>query len=161
MFTELLSVQIARAARQHGLPIPLVNAIVEVESDGNLWAVRYEPAFFDRYISGHVKVKTFGCCSLATENRLRACSFGPMQIMGQVARERGFEGEFLTQLCDPEIGLEYGCRHLALLADRIKATYGYEGVIAAYNAGSPRKQANDRWINEGYVRKVIAAGGLQ
>ena len=27
--------------------------------------------------------------------------------MGAVARERGFRGDYLTELCDPETGIEY------------------------------------------------------
>jgi soluble lytic murein transglycosylase-like protein len=32
--------------------------------------------------------------------------------MGQVAREKGFDGKFLTALCDPQTGVMYGCRKL-------------------------------------------------
>lgn len=76
------------------------------------------------------------------------------------ALERGFDGTFLTALCDPEIGLEFGCRHLGWLAQRYQATFGWVGVAAAYNAGSPRKKARGGWINQDYVDKVCAAGGF-
>jgi len=36
-----------------------------------------------------------------------------MQVMGQVAREHGFEGKFLSALCDPALGLDIGCAALA------------------------------------------------
>jgi soluble lytic murein transglycosylase-like protein len=39
-------------------------------------------------------------------------SFGLMQVMGEVARERGFKGKFLSALCDPEIGVPIGCEYL-------------------------------------------------
>ena len=35
-----------------------------------------------------------------------------MQIMGEVAIERGWNGEFLTELCDPDTGVDFGCRKL-------------------------------------------------
>lgn len=158
--TAELAILVARAARQHGLPPEFVHAIVDVESEGNPWAVRYEPAFFDRYIASN-QPRPVAPCSFATELRLRATSFGLMQIMGQVAREVGFDGAFLTALCDPETGLEFGCRHLARLAQRHRADVGWEGVAAAYNAGSPRRKADGRWINEDYVEKIEKAGGFR
>lgn len=151
---------IDRAARQHGLPPELVRAIVEVESEGNPWSARYEPAFYDRYIKD-AKIKAIPPCSLATERTLRATSFGLMQIMGSTAREVGFEGTFLTELSSPEIGLEYGCRYLAKLARRHHDRYGWEGVAAAYNAGSPRPTDSGRWVNQPYVDKIRRAGGLR
>jgi len=155
MFNDPLASLIARAARQHGLPIPLVTAIVQVESGGDPWAARYEPAFFTRYVE-KIRVRAFGGCSADTERSLRATSFGLMQIMGQVARERGFEGPYLTELCDPEVGLEYGCRHLAWLRGRYFATDGWPGVIAAYNAGAPRRDG-DRYANQSYVNRALEA----
>lgn len=152
--------QIDRAARQHGLPPELVRAIVEVESEGKPLSARYEPAFYDRYVKD-AKIKATPPCSLATERMLRASSFGLMQIMGQTAREVGFEGTFLTELCEPEIGLEYGCRYLAKLARQHHDRYGWEGVVAAYNAGSPRPTDSGHWVNQPYVDKIRKAGGLR
>lgn len=158
--TADLTPQIERAARQHGLPPQFVLAIVEVESEGNPWAARYEPAFYDRYVKD-AKIKAIAPCSLATERTLRATSFGPMQIMGSTAREVDFEGAFLTELCDPDIGLQCGCRFLVKLVRLHLEKHGWEGVAAAYNAGSPHKQANGRWVNEGYVEKIRKAGGFR
>lgn len=145
---------------RNGLPIALVSAIVQVESAGSPWAVRYEPAFYDRYIANRT-IHPIAPCSLQTERTLRACSFGPMQIMGQTARELGFEGAFLTELCAPEAGIEYGCKNLAAMASRYFDSYGWEGVAAAYNAGSPRKGPDGKWVNWTYVDKIKAAAGLQ
>lgn len=147
----------ARAAERHGLPVELVRAIVVVESGGDPWAVRYEPAFFERYVQGRGH-RVFAGCSRDTEERLRATSFGLMQIMGQVAREDGFDEPFLTALCDADIGLEYGCRRLAYLRQRHLREHGWAGVVAAYNAGSPRKNGNGLWANQAYVDKVKKAG---
>lgn len=151
---------IDRTARRHGLPPELVRAIVTVESNGNPWAARYEPAFYNRHVAPK-PVKTRPPCSEQTEMRLRACSFGLMQIMGATAREVGFEGVFLTELCDPEVGLDWGCRYLAQLARLHYERHGWAGVVAAYNAGSPRKLADGRWVNEGYVNKIHAQGGFR
>ena len=60
-----------------------------------------------------------------------------MQIMGAVARERGFKERYLTQLCTPSMGITYGVKHLTWLRD-IKG-YSGDDLISAYNQGSPRR----------------------
>lgn len=121
-----------KIAVTYALDPALVCAVCHHESaNWNTWASRYEPGFFDKYVPQDAK--TFGnVCSVDTERRLRATSFGLMQIMGQVARERGFTGEYLTELCDPLNGIEYGCRELARRmknanGDVRKALLGYNG----------------------------------
>jgi hypothetical protein len=42
-------------------------------------------------------------------------SFGLMQLMGGLARELGFKGAYLTALCDPDLNLQIGCKHLSAL----------------------------------------------
>lgn len=108
---------IENTAVAYGLPVALVFAIVQVESSGNPWASRYEEGFFWRYVEGRGHTVWNGC-SRDTEERHRATSWGLMQIMGQTARERGFSGPFLTELCDPSMGLQMGCLHLTHLIDR-------------------------------------------
>jgi soluble lytic murein transglycosylase-like protein len=93
------------AAARHGLNPALVCAVVEQESAWNQWATRYEAAFRIRYVA------PLGLP--LSEEVSRSTSWGLMQVMGQVAREAGFHGTFLSQLCDPEIGLEWGCTVLA------------------------------------------------
>lgn len=137
-------------ADRFDLPAWLIAAIVKVESGGNPWALRYEPNFFQTYIL-KLTVTPIAPCSLSTERNARATSWGLMQVMGQVARERGFDGPFLAALCQPELGLEYGCRQLAHLRGRFKVSDSWDPVIRAYNGGTPRADNLD------YVKKVIAA----
>lgn len=96
-----------QAAEGHGLDPALVKAVCHHES-GNWqqWAVRYEPGFYNRYIMSMSGLSQ-------TEKTMRATSFGLMQVMGQVAREFGFDEPYLTALLDPIQGLEYGCKKLA------------------------------------------------
>ncbi len=109
-------IQLARLrAAQFSLPPALVCAVIEQESRWNPWAVRYEPDFQEKYIvplKQAAQLKTFGA-SMNTEMVARSCSFGLMQTMGEVAREAGADFAFLTELCNPERGLEFGCSHLA------------------------------------------------
>src|SRR5262245_28623993 len=103
-------------AQAHGLASALVCAVVEQESSWNPCAVRYEPAFFARYVA-----------SLYTNNRVtateayaRGFSWGLMQVMGQVARENGYTDHYLSGLCDPAAGIELGCRVLRKKLDSAK-----------------------------------------
>ena|SRR5438552_9482263 len=97
-------------AAKYGLDPALVCALVEQESSWNRWSVRYEPAFFSRYIKPLVDAGTVR----PTEAVCRATSWGLCQVLGQVARENGFEGFFLSELCDTDTGLDIGCRVLKL-----------------------------------------------
>lgn len=118
------------------------------ESKGNAWALRYEPAFYSKYVGDRGRTDLLGhvppemICSLETEKRARAFSYGLLQIMGQVARENGFKGDYLTELCDPAINLAIGCAHLRRLlqqcdGDERTALKRYNGstsyAIAIFN----------------------------
>lgn len=151
--------QIEKAAANHGLPARLVAAVAGVESGGDAWAFRFEPQFYERYVRPDRSMRAVGPCSLDTERQARATSWGPMQVMGATARSLGFGGAFLSALADPQTGLEYGCRLLASLRDRHKAGHGWAGVVAAYNAGSVRKTAEGRFVNQAYVDKIAQALG--
>ena len=156
----------------HGLPPSLVAAIVQVESSNNIYAYRVEPHY--RYLVNVLtqdpfrgltpdEIKSekapidFGyirkVSSRDTEWWGQQASWGPMQVMGAVARELGFRGAF-PELCGPR-GIEYGCKHLSNLKKRFYDKYGLAGVIAAYNAGSPRRTlTGNNLVNQYYVDKV-------
>jgi len=116
----------------------LLCALVEHESSWNPWAVRYEPAFLERY----VKVTTPGVPT--TLELTKAMSFGLGQIMGEVAVELGFNGRFLTELCDPDTGLDYAARKLhrcLTIHPPLKQSDGsfdYSLALLAYNGGSDK-----------------------
>lgn len=150
---------IETAADIHGLPVALVAAIVKTESSFDPAAIRYEPQFYARYILGGM-FKPIYPCSKKTEAHARATSWGLMQVMGQTARERGFSGTFLSELCDPASGLYWGCKHLDYLRSKYEKTHGMEGVVAAYNAGSPSKNHIGQFVNQVYVEKIREAGGF-
>jgi len=122
-----------QAARAHALWPELVCAVVEQESAWNPWALRYEPDFYQRYIEPQV---ARGAISDRTEAIARACSWGLMQVMGQVARENGFTAASLAALCDPAIGLEIGCR---VLAAKLAAAEGnVSRALLLWNGGGNR-----------------------
>lgn len=130
--TPLLLEAVRVASRRYGLDPALVAAICEKESGWNPNAIRFEPEYRWLYPSRENVYRVRGV-SAATEVAQQKTSWGLMQIMGAVARERGCEAPFLSVLCSPVIGLEFGCAHLAHLAKRF--TGG--DLISAYNAGRP------------------------
>lgn len=146
-------------ATRHHIPPELARAIVAVESGGNPYAMRYEPAFYERYIRG----KGYAVprqASRPTEEIARATSYGLMQVMGQVAREQGYVGPYLSELCDVQIGLEYGCQVLDGHSRALPAPqYGWDAVCAAYNGGRGAVKSPGVYSNPEYPAKVLAALG--
>jgi soluble lytic murein transglycosylase-like protein len=127
--TEII--ELARAiATAHGLDPALVCAVIEQESAWNPWAVRYEPGFLSRYVA---PLYTAGKLS-ATEAYTRAMSWGLMQVIGQVAREFGYEESSLAELCEPATGIEFGCRVLAARVARAKGDI--PAALLAWNGGA-------------------------
>jgi soluble lytic murein transglycosylase-like protein len=123
--------QVEPHASQYSLDPVLVCALVEQESAWNPWAIRYEPAFFDHYIR---PLMSKGTVQSSTEATARAMSWGLMQVLGQVAREHGFTAQFLSELCDTDIGLDLGCRVLKLKLDA--AGGSLHNGLQLYNGGS-------------------------
>jgi soluble lytic murein transglycosylase-like protein len=124
-----------------------VESFVVTESSGNPKATRYEPNFYKKYILPMLHDNAY----TPHEAIGRATSYGLMQIMGQVAREKGFKGEF-EELFDPATGLEWALRHLRHFIDKYAPSL--DDAIASYNAGSPRKDANGFYYNAQYVSKI-------
>src|SRR6266571_2881329 len=129
-----------KAAAAQSLDPALVCAVIEQESGWNPWAIRYEPAFFSKYVA-----------SLYTNNKIsaseayaRGFSWGLMQVMGQVARETGFDALFLSAMCDPEQGLAVGCKVLRKKFDA--AAGGTTHALVAWNSGG----------NPNYAAQVLA-----
>ena len=135
-----------QAAAAQSLDPALVCAVVEQESGWNPWAIRYEPLFFSKYVA---PLYTNNKIS-ATEAYARGFSWGLMQVMGQVAREVGFDAPFLSSLCDPEQGLAVGCRVLRRKLDATTRLLGQDGDITrallSWNGGA----------NPNYAAQVLA-----
>lgn len=171
-----LQALVAETAERHSLPPALVCAVVTVESGWDTTACRLEPQY--RYLWDVRSNRPFRRLTAAelrseqapsdfpappgvgrhTEWQHQQTSWGLMQIMGAVARERGCTVRFLTALCEPGIGLEYGCLHLAHYAYtcRYLDRYGWAGVCRAYNGGP---YAAVHATNPEYPHKVLAVLG--
>lgn len=125
-------------AMAHGLEPSFVAAVCEQESSWDPWAIRFEPAFEAHYIKPALPAAP------TTRELTKAMSFGLMQIIGETAIELGWDGNFLTELCDPETGVLYGCKKLQHCMD----IHGRDRTTAllAYNGGS----------NHSYPGEVLA-----
>ena len=139
---------ITEEAKPYDIDPLLIAAIVQVESNGNTRATRYEPHF--RYIYKSSEFSDRIGITKTTEEHHQMTSWGLMQVMGAVAREMGFEGH-LNQLCEPEEGLRWGIKKLNQQWEK----YGdLDSAIAAYNWGTAVKRKKE-FVNQDYVDRVL------
>lgn len=167
--TDAVKQAVLDAARTHALHAGLLQAQVIVESNGDPWAWNPEPRY--RYLWN---VKANGPFRQLTQVELNAgtppadfrslagdpdqewwaqrASWGLLQVMGAVARERGFKGAYLTQLADPATNLGIGCAHFVAL---LKWANGdAEMALAAYNGGKAGNVARP-FRNAAYADRVM------
>lgn len=137
----------------------VVAGMILQESRGNPFAIRFEPAFFERYLRGKHFPPPRGV-SADTERSGRAWSWGLMQVMGETARNEGFKGSFFAELCVPSAGIYWGLKHLQTKYIRYFDTDGWAGVLAAYNAGSPRYDPDNQLVNDHYVAGIEEKSGV-
>lgn len=128
---------ILKASEETGLPMVLIAALILQESSGRPLAMRHEPDFYRRYLRGRLREELRGkwphhaVVSDTTERFLRSTSFGLMQIMGQKAREEGFNGDYLAELLDVDLNVRLGSLILKKNIDK----FGESGGLLRYNGG--------------------------
>ena len=134
---SLVAYVLASAAK-YNLDPRLLMAVVEQESGGYAWAVRYEDGFFKRYLAGKAASALPGYfpkhITPDTELRLRAFSFGPCQIMGESAREHGFTGESLGELMQPDVNIDLAGLMLRKFLDQHNGDE--RAALLAWNGGA-------------------------
>lgn len=141
---------VEKYAKEAGLEPDWVAACIMTESNGNPYAVRYEP-HFKYLLNTRIWAEKLGL-SVETEEVCQKTSWGYMQIMGAVARELGFEGH-ITELLDVQVNLKFGTLKLKQLVWK----YGnILDAIAAYNAGSVRKTPGGHYENQKHVDRFDA-----
>lgn len=169
MIGDAIRDTVRRFAIGHGVDPLLALAIVEVESGGNPWAFRPEPRYpylwdvrhghpfrsldaVERASSTPPGDFPFLAGDRAQEWVLQRSSFGLMQVMGALARERGFAGSYLTELFDVETNLAIGCGHLGELLRW--CGHDEEKTVGSWNAG---RAAWDSPAGQAYRAKVRTA----
>jgi len=141
---------VRQSARDAHLDPALVVALVAQESSGDPWAYNPEPRYryfwnvrtqspFRRLTAEEIEreVPPVDFPTIAGDRDqewwAQQASWGLLQIMGAVARETGFTGRYLTELCDPVLNLTLGCR---LLHQLMLWAHGETWqAVAAYNGG--------------------------
>jgi soluble lytic murein transglycosylase-like protein len=136
---EILTPYILESASKNEIRVALVAAVILQESNGNPWASRYEPIFYDRYLRhlGRSTMPGFippsDMVDILTEKHHRATSWGSMQCMGETAREAGYMETELVKLLVPAIGIKWGCK---ILANCLKKAGGDERkALLFWNGG--------------------------
>ena len=153
-FSSDVAAAIVAASTRFGVEAAFLAAIVMQESSGDTWAMRYEPAYnylwdveANKPFRGVMNPQTFPApdgVSSQTEWMSQKTSFGCCQILGAVARELCYPNKYLTSLCDPDVGVEYGARLIA----RIMTSHKDPAEIASvYNSGHVAGDlANDPYV---------------
>jgi soluble lytic murein transglycosylase-like protein len=160
---------ISSIAESYELDPQLVLGLVDVESSGDRWAWNPEPRY--RYfwnVRANLPFRSVSAAEIATEippsdfpslagDRdqewwAQQASWGLMQIMGATARENGFSGRYLTQLCEIDLNLRIGCTILKNLKGWSKGDMAR--MLAAYNGGR-RGNIVPPYRNVAYATKVI------
>jgi soluble lytic murein transglycosylase-like protein len=89
-----------------------------------------------------------------TEEIARSISWGLLQLMGQVAREHGFQRPFLSALCDPSAGLTMGC---IVLAAKLAAAGGnVPRALALWDGGGNPEYAGQVLARVARYRVCVA-----
>jgi len=131
------SEKIAKYAAKHAVPAHVVIGMVAQESAGVPTAVRVEPGFWRRYGAAMIR-RAAGTRNKYDDKWMRfwmlaSCSYGLMQVIYQTALEAGYELQYPTDLCDPDLGLDAGCKIFRKCLDRADGrTYG---GLMRYNGG--------------------------
>ncbi len=155
--------EIEQAATEHALPPSLIAAVIQEESRFDAWATRAEPRYLQsrnvrRLAERFVRAHRLGPTAF-TELVDRSRSYGLMQIMGETAREQGFDRPFLAELYIPTNAISHG----AMLLKRLLVRYHNDtlSAISAYNQGSARRMNHGAkpgvFANARYVYRVIVA----
>ena len=125
--SEDIETYIQTASASYSVPVPLIKAIIKIESD-------YRPSVYKQ------------------EPHVKDASWGLMQVLLSTAKWISGNNDLTaSQLMDPSFNIYVGTKYLAYLMGRYSKL---TDVMAAYNAGSPRLDASGKYVNQSYVDKA-------
>lgn len=142
---------VEKTANHMGIEPRLLSSLVAIETAWNPYRIRFEPNWRYDLITPELFAKKLWI-SVNTEIQCQKISWGPVQIMGVVAREHGFD-DHLTSLIHPEIGLQIGCLEVLQVLKKYGIT---TDGISAYNWGSPNRGDDGQYLNQGYVNRFLS-----
>lgn len=164
----ILHRSISQAGGLYNIEPTLIAAIIMQESGGNVAAKRFERAFWEKHLADTPRAKLIGkhpgigeLPSLETERIDRATSFGHMQVLGETARENGYDAQYLSDLgSDIASNVLLGSAYLARCIER-KGGIVRLGVLL-YNGGGDVEYPDkvQRQIISGAVRCVYPSARL-
>lgn len=125
--------EIRKASGRYSVPESVIRAVIQIESSWNPRAYRPEP----------------------TSTYCVPGSYGLMQLCPATARQMGWGGGNNQELYDPAVNINLGTAYLRFQASRY--SNDWVDAVAAYNAGSVRKNSNGTYINQAHVNKFIKA----
>lgn len=150
IFTDQIQSAAWDASKVYHLDENLILAIIWEESKGDTYRCRFEPLW--TYVKDVDRWAVKCGITSVTEKVMQMISWGPMQVMGTVLRELGFDRN-LVEATDLHIGIDYGAKKLKSLSAKYLTQ---DEWILAYNAGSPRKDPSGKWVNQSYLDRVKA-----
>jgi soluble lytic murein transglycosylase-like protein len=149
--TNLWDAFIENEAKEFNLDPLWIKAIIQQESGGNPYALRYEPTFSYFVDSSHL-ASILGI-SQDTEHVTQAMSWGLSQMMGGLLRQIGFRG-YMGAMFVPETSILWTTTYLASLA-RISSVPS--DLFAMWNGGQgARVKENGLYRNQQYVNETLA-----
>jgi len=147
-------------AGPHGLDVDLVLAMIAQESSGRPGAMNPEPQY--RWLVRWDTGEPYPTTDVQARAKIppaefphppgtdrdaeflgQQASWGLLQVMGAVARERGFRGADFGDLCEPWRGVHYGVLHLVYLRKRFGSG---DDLLACYNGGPAAKGKNRSYV---------------
>lgn len=135
-------------AAKHGLNPMLIASIIQTESSGNRYCLRYE-SNWKYFVTPELFAKTLGLTA-DTEIETQKFSYGLMQLMGSIARELGHVGP-MGMLFDVQLNLDLGCKKVSQCVRKYQKL---NDAVASYNAGSAR-YTDGKLVNQEYVDRVM------
>lgn len=131
---------IPEVGKRYGIEVALLRAIVEKESGGYPFAVRYEPG-----LSGQQWFQdTVKRYHLDYDNPIVHSSIGPAQILTVICYNYGAIGIPNLLLGDVKGSLGYGAQHLLTALKRYKGDI--RRAVSAYNAGHDTDTNYDSYV---------------
>lgn len=142
---------IIQKAKEYGIEPALLLAICDIESSNIPQSARYEEGYkWTVDIDKHARRQNI---TYKTEKALQSMSWGLGHIMGATARFHGYNG-FIPELAIPQIGLTWVCIHIKFLAKKYSDP---TDLVAAYNAGSVKRDKDGNYTNKDHVDRFQKA----